>query len=344
MAVRGFFYNSVKRDRTYNGEDMNEDKAPFYKEGVVYGHLAVTAGEGMMVNVDGGAKTGYAYINMHTIHNTTVLPLTVSQASGTLPRIDRVILRNDQTERKPSIFILEGAYSSDPQPPALTNNDVIQEKCLAEITVNAGAVEITDADIRDTRSDPDLCGFVASQFEDFDFSQFTLQFNSWFAKEKQSMEKDHADFIEEYADLTQAFMENQQATWDKWFEEKKSQLDKDVAGNLQLQIDKLKEQVQGVALKIYIAYALENIQAVLVTLKNNTTGETQTVKVSESGVGFYITDKGEYTLETNMESVMVTPKAFSVNHTNLMEQITATIREGTNLAYIGNYLGAYLLQ
>ena len=41
MAVRGFFYNSVNKDRLYNGQDMNEDKAPFYKEGVAYGHLQV---------------------------------------------------------------------------------------------------------------------------------------------------------------------------------------------------------------------------------------------------------------------------------------------------------------
>lgn len=51
MAVRGFFYNSVNKDRLYNGQDMNEDKAPFYKEGVAYGHLQVTAdGESMAVS------------------------------------------------------------------------------------------------------------------------------------------------------------------------------------------------------------------------------------------------------------------------------------------------------
>ena len=170
MAVRGFFYNSVNKDRLYNGQDMNEDKAPFYKEGVAYGHLQVTAdGESMAVKVDGGSRTGYAYINLHTIHNTTVLELPVSGSNGTLPRIDRVILRNDETERKPSIFILEGAYSSNPQPPELTNNDTIQEKCLAEIYVAAGAVAISQSDITDTRADTGLCGFIASQFEDFDF-------------------------------------------------------------------------------------------------------------------------------------------------------------------------------
>ena len=135
MAVRGFFYNSVNKDRLYNGQDMNEDKAPFYKEGVAYGHLQVTAdGESMAVKVDGGSRTGYAYINLHTIHNTTVLELPVSGSNGTLPRIDRVILRNDETERKPSIFILEGAYSSNPQPPELTNNDTIQELSLIHIS------------------------------------------------------------------------------------------------------------------------------------------------------------------------------------------------------------------
>ena len=230
MALKGYFYNSVNKDRLYNGEDMNEDKAPFYKEGVVYGHLAVTAGEGMTVKVDGGPRTGYAYINLHTIHNTTVLELQVSQAGGTLPRIDRVILRNDETERKPSIFILEGAYSSVPQPPALTNTDVIQEKCLAEIYVAAGAVKITQADITDTRADTTICGFIASQFVDIDFSQFTLQFNSWFAQEKESIEKDHADFIEEYAKLTQDFMNNQAIAWNNWFAFIKNQLKDDVIG------------------------------------------------------------------------------------------------------------------
>ena len=146
MAVRGFFYNATDlndKEHMYNGQDMNEDKAPFYKEGVAYGHLQVTAPGGTMeVTVDGGTRTGYAYINLHTIHNTAPLTLTLSQASGTLPRIDRIVLRNDETERKPSIYVLEGAFSSNPQAPELVNNDVIQEKSLARVYVAAGAVEI----------------------------------------------------------------------------------------------------------------------------------------------------------------------------------------------------------
>lgn len=245
VAVKGFFYNSVGMDRVYNGQDMNEDKAPFYKEGVAYGQLAVTAGGGMAVKVDGGSRTGYAYINMHTIHNTTVLHLDISQAGGNLPRIDRVVLRNDETERKPSIYILEGDYCSDPQPPQLTNTDTVQEKCLAEIHVAAGAVEITQADIKDTRADPALCGFIASQFVDIDFSQFMLQFDSWFAKEKYAMEKEHAEFIEEYKDLVESFVGANQSEWSAWFESIKGQLGEDAAGRLLEMLDRLERDMDS---------------------------------------------------------------------------------------------------
>ena len=125
--VQGFFYNSVDGDRKYNGSSVNESKRPFYKDGVFAGHLEVTAdGEEMAVTVEGGEKTGYAWINSHTIHNTTPLKLDISQASGTLDRIDRVVIRNDETERKPSIYILEGNFASVPIAQELTNTDVIQ--------------------------------------------------------------------------------------------------------------------------------------------------------------------------------------------------------------------------
>lgn len=215
MAVKGFFYNATDlndKEHRYNGQDMNEDKAPFYKEGVVFGQLQVTAdGEKMAVKVDGGPRTGYAYINLHTIHNETVLELDVSGSSGTLPRIDRVVLRNDETERKPSIFILEGTFSSNPQPPTLTNNDTIQEKCLAEIYVAAGAVVITQADITDTRADPKLCGYVASQFNELDFSQFASQFNAFIEKYEGEL-----DFKFEYLKEYEA---NKKAQFDTFQEE-----------------------------------------------------------------------------------------------------------------------------
>ena len=209
MAVRGFFYNSVNKDRLYNGQDMNEDKAPFYKEGVAYGHLQVTAdGESMAVKVDGGSRTGYAY-----------------------------------------------------------------------------------------------------------------------------------------AEMTQAFMTDQEAQWNKWFKEKQTELSGDIAGKLQLQIDDVKEKVYNIAFKVYIISTLEQITSpVTVKLTNKTTGTMQTVTVTKSQMGFYVTEAGEYTVEADLESVMVTPKAFKVTNDNLMTTQNITLREGSNMGYIGNYIGSFIAQ
>lgn len=344
--VQGFFYNSVGGDRKYNGNSVNESKRPFYKDGVFAGHLEVTAdGEEMAVTVDGGEKTGFAWINAHTIHNTTPLPLDISQASGTLDRIDRVVLRNDETERKPSIYILEGAFSSAPTAPELTNTDIIQEKCLAEIYVRAGAVAITQADIKDTRADGTICGFVASQFKEFDFSQWQKQFDEHFAQLKKQYGIDYKAFTESYAAMTASFMNAQAQEWDSWFQSKKEELAGDVAGNLQMQIDGLKVHIRNIALKIYLENHLEQITApITVTLINETTGTVYTKEATESGMGFYITEVGEYKVESSLESVMVTPKAFTVTHEDFTKQRTLAIREGSNIGYMGNYIGAYITQ
>ena len=234
MAVKGYFYNATDvndKERMYNGEDMNQDKAPFYKEGVAFGHLQVTAEGGSMdIKVDGGQKTGYAYINLHTIHNNSVLTLTLSQASGTLPRIDRVVLQNNETERKPKIYIKEGTYSSEPQPPMLTNDDAIQEKSLAQIYVAAGAVEITQADVTDERADESVCGFIASQFQDINFEQVAVQFDEWINPKKASVDLTYENMVNE-----------KRITFDEWFANIKEQLSDDAAGNLQNQIGNLNE-------------------------------------------------------------------------------------------------------
>ena len=84
------------RDSLYNGQDMNEDKAPFYKEGVAYGHLQVTAdGESMAVRVDGGSRTGYAYINLQDVYKRQDLYCTDFQGTNEAIPDDTVIETED---------------------------------------------------------------------------------------------------------------------------------------------------------------------------------------------------------------------------------------------------------
>lgn len=101
------------------------------------------------------------------------------------------------------------------------------------------------------------------------------------------MEQDHANFIEEYAEMTQAFMTDQEAQWNKWFKEKQTELSGDIAGKLQLQIDDVKEKVYNIAFKVYIISTLEQITSpVTVKLTNKTTGTMQTVTVTKSQWAF----------------------------------------------------------
>ena len=105
----------------------------------------------------------------------------------------------------------------------------------------------------------------------------------------------------------------------------------------------VKEKVYNIAFKVYIISTLEQITSpVTVKLTNKTTGAMQTVTVTKSQMGFYITEAGEYTVEADLESVMVTPKAFKVTNDNLMTTQNITLREGSNMGYIGNYIGSFL--
>lgn len=83
---------------------------------------------------------------------------------------------------------------------------------------------------------------------------------------------------------------------------------------------------------------------VTVTLKNTTTGAVQKKEVTESGLGFYITEAGAYTLEADLESVLLSPKAFNVTHERVMTTLNVNMREGSNIGYIGNYIGAFITQ
>ena len=73
-------------------------------------------------------------------------------------------------------------------------------------------------------------------------------------------------------------------------------------------------------------------------------GGNSTVTGSDGSFQFEELEAGEYTVEADLESVMVTPKAFKVTNDNLMTTQNITLREGSNLGYIGNYIGSFIAQ
>lgn len=189
MAQKSGFFNALLDqgvyDRTYNADDYSDNLAVVISNGVLRStldDLKVTA-SGLNLSVNAGR----AWIKGKYYNNTTpyLLPAITTPTGAT--RIDRVVLRLDNTisGRDISIQYLQGTAATSPVPPALTRTDTIYELCLANVTVAANAVNVT---ITDTRSDTDICGWVYSTSGDNSFfTSLDNSFNEWFEQEKNTL-------------------------------------------------------------------------------------------------------------------------------------------------------------
>lgn len=90
------------------------------------------------------------------------LDIDPAEATGTLNRIDRVIVEWKTTDYAdlPEVKILPGTSASTAVAPALTNNSTVRQLSLARISIPAGTTELTSVLITDERLDPEVCGLV----------------------------------------------------------------------------------------------------------------------------------------------------------------------------------------
>jgi len=184
----------VNGDRKYTDQDWRNYFAMILTNGVFPAgtQLQVLADIGMNVKItDGGAWINGAG---YQVYGGGQL-LTVPVADGVLDRIDRVVIRSSRTDRRIFATVLEGEPSSDPVAPELVRDADYYDLSLATIYVAAGATEITQADITDTRMDPDVCGFVSSLIRPDTsgwFEQFQSAFEEWFADAQGVLDEDAA--------------------------------------------------------------------------------------------------------------------------------------------------------
>jgi hypothetical protein len=199
----------------YDADSFSNWLKKFFTTGVFEGDCQVTALGDMVVNL----APGYANImgKVKELENQT---FTLEPADGSYPRIDTIVIERNDTDRDITAKLVTGQLSGNtPAPtPRVWENGVYQ-LIVAEVYVAAGATEVTQANITDKRSDPDVCGIVAGTVTEMDFSQFTAQFESYFEQFK-------ASNLEEFSE---------------WFEMIKGQLSEDAAGHLQNEIDDINE-------------------------------------------------------------------------------------------------------
>ena len=223
--------------------------------------FAVKAAGGLTVNVG----IGKAWFDHTWTVNDSILPMTAPEAEVLLDRIDAVVLEVNGMEsvRNNTIKFVKGNPSSAPSRPTLTNEGNVHQYPLCYIYRKYGTAVINQADITPmvgTESTPFVTGILQTisldellgKWQD-ELDRFTdarsKEVDDWIAQEESDFtawfNKMKADLQQEQTVLDQ-WIASEQADFLAWYNQMKDQLSGDVAGNLQLEIDK--EEVKRILL------------------------------------------------------------------------------------------------
>lgn len=264
MSVSSGFFNSLNGDRKYNAAQMSAIFDGLIIDGVfasIGTAFAVKAAGGLTVNIG----VGKAWFDHTWTVNDSILPMTAPEAEVLLDRIDAVVLEVNGTEsvRENTIKFVKGNPSSAPSRPTLTNEGNVHQYPLCYIYRKYGTAVINQADITPmvgTESTPFVTGILQTisldellgKWQD-ELDRFTdarsKEVDDWIAQEESDFtawfNKMKADLQQEQTVLDQ-WIASEQADFLAWYNQMKDQLSGDVAGNLQLEIDK--EEVKRILL------------------------------------------------------------------------------------------------
>lgn len=264
MSVSSGFFNSLNGDRKYNAAQMS---AIF--DGLIIDGVFASIGTAFAVNAAGGLTVnvgiGKAWFDHTWTVNDSILPMTAPEAEVLLDRIDAVVLEVNGTEsvRENTIKFVKGNPSSAPLRPTLTNEGNVHQYPLCYIYRKYGTAVINQADITPmvgTESTPFVTGILQTisldellgKWQD-ELDRFTdarsQEVDDWIAQEESDFttwfNEMKADLQQEQTVLDQ-WIASKQADFLAWYNQMKDQLSGDVAGNLQLEINK--EEVKRILL------------------------------------------------------------------------------------------------
>lgn len=192
MSQSSGFFTSQGGDRKYTPDWLASYIKAIITTGVFSDECGVTAADGMAVMV----APGRAWIEGYLYLLDTPQTLRISNADGVLGRLDILVLRLDLTARAIELHVVTGTPSASPEAPALTRSSDVYELELAEISIPAGTISITQELIRDTRLDDALCGLTISPVQHVPTTTFLNQmwaeFKAWFDDVKGILGEDEA--------------------------------------------------------------------------------------------------------------------------------------------------------
>lgn len=228
MVQKSFPFADNDGDREYNDTDFAEFYGALFTNGVFMNlgnalQVSQSPTLGMRVNIGAGA----AMLNGRIYFNTETTALTIPVASTMQDRTDSVVIRLDLAQRT-----IEMMYKSSDV--SIIRNDMTYELQLATITVPKNANSVSDANIVDKRANDAVCGY-SSPFEKVNVSGLENQYQQML----QDVLKDALKVSDKNKSDQQDVMQRNQSLFQEWFKKLGDALSGDVAGNLQLQINKL---------------------------------------------------------------------------------------------------------
>ena len=240
MQTSGFFNSEILPDGSYDRTYLAEQFAHYFAQFVSNGVYATPATQLQVVqsstqNMNILVHTGNGFINGYWYENDADYLIPIEAASGTKSRYDAIVLRYSLSDRNITLAIKKGEESTaNPAKPSLERNEDVYELCLAYVYIAAGAVGITNAEITDTRSNSDLCGFVVGLIQQINtkdlFLQYDTAFNTWWDNIKEEIGDDTENFT---------FLFN------TWFDTIKGKLEGEPATALTMRLDDVEKRMYG---------------------------------------------------------------------------------------------------
>lgn len=199
--IQGGFFDSQGGDRRYTSDDLATMFKLLITNGVYSNptsSLQVVSGSNMTVSVN----PGFGMINGRYAYNTNACNVTLTNASGTYPRIDRIVLRQNMTDRKMQIVSITGTAAASPVAPVVVRDGTFYDLSLATISVAKGATVITQAMITDTRANNAVCGYITGAVDQINTEGLFAQYEAQWLLLKALCEQDQPAILAAISNIT----------------------------------------------------------------------------------------------------------------------------------------------
>ena len=193
-------------------------------------------------------QPGRAWFNHTWSYNDADLPFSAPAPETLNGRIDALVLdiNLNINQRKNSYQWVKGTPAANPSKPSLINNSVDHfQYPLCYVRRYGGQNKINAADIENavgTSKCPFVIGVIEGLSIDDLLTQWTAQFNAYVANKQarlDELEQEFFEWMEQQKAAYATFLAHNTTAWTNWFSHLQYELDGDVAGHLQNQIDAL---------------------------------------------------------------------------------------------------------